>query len=140
MIENFSKEELKVLIEELKSAGYQVDQQSKSTIFDNCVEEKLSKIDNLEIFAKLKPLLFDIADLITNNFTVKWVNRKDGQYAHDVKNRFVPSDKEDTYKSVMLSMLDAIKPYLDDAIKGCKERSDEREKMRQEHLLRRYGR
>ena len=145
MIENFSKEELKVIIEELKSVGYQMDQQAKCTIFDDCVREKLGIEVNVHgkhspVTKKLKTLFIEIADLMTDNFTNKWANYKEGKYAHAVRNKFVPNDKADAYKSVMSSMLDVIKPYFDDAVKGYEERYNEIEKMREEHLVEKYGR
>lgn len=140
MIENFTKEELKVIVEELKSAGYQIDQQAKCTIFDDCVREKLGIDVNIfighggyRLIKRLKTLFIEIADLMTDNF-------RDGKYAHAVRNKFVPNDKADAYKSIMLSMLDVIKPYFDDAIKVCEGRWDEEEKMRKEGLTEKYGR
>lgn len=101
MIETFTKEELKSIIEELKMIGYEVKRTTKQRV----MQEEAVKAYGGEPFVcqDVGGSIFRIADFMTNNY-----ERKNGRKC---SRKYIPEEVDETYRSIISGILEVIRPY-----------------------------
>ena len=99
MIEQFTYEQIKTIIKELKASGYEVT--SKQMI----MKEEAVKVfgGNPFVSQNISGSIFKIADFITENFEKKEHNK--------VARRYIPGEIEETYRTIISGILKVLKPY-----------------------------
>ena len=115
MIEKFTSEELDIIMKEMKAHGYIKENTTKSFLLEKAKREA----DLIPyICPEIKKAMYDIADQVTNNYTIK--KSKSNGIDRSFKNHFVPDEIQEKYSEVLLAMCKALMPYLNRYLEGVR--------------------
>lgn len=111
MIDNFSLNELEIIVKELRESGYFSTHVYKKTV----VDEALKTAGLSDLSQKISKLILDIADVAVNNYEEKreWSSKLKDYHTVSRKRSYVPLEIESEYRSVVQSIVTAIKPYVE---------------------------
>ena len=127
MIEKFTEEELKEIIEDLKMVGYEVRKTTKQRIMK---EESVKAFGgNPFICQEVAGSIFRIADVMTNNY-----ERKNGRRC---VRKHIPEEIDKTYRTILSGIMEVIRPYYGMwlGFRDCDSRAkNENEELRRENL------
>lgn len=108
MIENFTEEEIKQLIEELKPFRGKYEENSKTLILRQVANEVFGK--PTYVCDAISRSMFAIADDVTDNY--ERIPPKSGKgIPKTYKRRNVPKESEDEYRRVLKGILEVLKPH-----------------------------
>lgn len=107
MIEKFTPDELDIIRKEMKAHGYITENTTKAFLLEKAKREAGSIAF---IKPEIKKALYDIADCVTSNYTVK--KSKSCGVDRNFKNNHVPDELKEDYLKVLMDMCIAVKPYL----------------------------
>lgn len=101
MIEKYTDEELKIIINELRAVGYEVKQTTKQML----MKEEAVKILGGDPFVchEIGGSIFKIADFITDNY--------DRTTSKRTARKHITGNIEERYRSIVAGVLEVIKPY-----------------------------
>ena len=106
MIEKFTNEELKILLEELSANGIIKTTTNKGIL----LKEEAEKLGYKRLFisSDLNINFYNIADILTDNFLEK--PERSGKIRR-YKNNVVSAEKEEEYRSILSVLLQVLRPY-----------------------------
>ena len=103
MIENMTEKEIHSLVEELKASGYIGKNGDKKLAI---IKDEAKKLGMVNFgYNELHKPLYEIADIVTNNFTEK------GETRRKCRNGIVAKDIEPKYREIVSGVLKVVKPY-----------------------------
>lgn len=116
MIEKFTSDELNIIRKEMIAHGYI----SVNTTKAYLLEQAKKRVGIIPyISPEVKKGMYDIADNITNNYTIR--KSKSCGVDRNCKNHHVPDEIQEKYLEVLMELCKALKPYINKYLEGLQE-------------------